>query len=721
MANKNEFLRQRPARRNRNVIYDLTNFLLPLFFVVAGIFLSSQAFCKHAGYNPAYTSEPLFRFSSSFLSFKKGYPVYNPGKVLLVIISKPFDPVVNSALGPSAVPLGANAGMAVLTFFIVSAIRGYSMNRSDKFFGSARWGTEKDLKKFGLLQTSGVVLAQTQSADVGFAQNPKTQAISLSLKKEAPLVCHGGGTNTLAIAPTRSGKGVSSIIPTCLNYQQSMIIFDPKGELFYHTAGFRQKFSTVLKFSPISKDTVCFNPLEEIELTEQGFADIGLILSNMFEEPKKGNDGAAQFFDNNAQDLLTGLIFHVKTSKIYGPEMQNLNGVLSILSQAGNGDEQEGGGMGDELLNEMITAKHYDKFGNESEYIHRIIENAAKRSLKQHSKVRSDVFSTIFAKMRIFEDPYIAHVTGHSDFKLQDFYETEYPISLYLTVPFSDIERIAPVFKLLINFILNKFSRGEASYGEVKLPYRIMFLIDEFPVLGQFPFLSKTMGILAGYGINFYIVVQGLNQIVDIYGQNHTFLDNCKTVMVFAPGKIEDAEAFTKMIGQESVMKDSLSVSGSRYGVSLNNLNASSQETARDLMKPDELIKLPPNEAVIFNQGMPAYIAKKIVYYEDSRFKNKAYSKTTGFPPPASRKELEKEIAALPSFRKAGAAPVRQSPAAAPALSEKEAFNPVDFIASYRDDDDFQQPAFSIAEIEMENPPKIFEFSPDSFAEDSVL
>jgi type IV secretion system protein VirD4 len=718
MANKNEFLRQRPEQRNRKVLYDLSNFIAPAILIFIGIILFTQTFCKLTGYNPEYTGQPVFRLSTDFMFLKKSYPFFNPGYIFLIILSKPFDNVVNNALYPSYFPLFICIGLAVLTFFVFSIIRGYALNKNDKLYGSARWGTEKDLKKFGLMQTQGIILAQTQSADVDFQVNPNTQAISLSSKKEANLICHGGGTNTLVIAPTRSGKGVCSVTPTCLNYQGSMIIFDPKGELFLSTAGFRQKFSTILKFSPISKDTVCFNPLEEVELTEQGFADIGLILSNMFEEPKKGNDGASQFFDNNAQDLLTGLIFHILSSKLYGSEMKNLSGVLTILSQAGNNDEAQEGGMGDELLNEMIESTHYDKYGNESPYIHRIVENAAQRSLKQHFKVRSDVFSTIFAKMRLFEDPYIAYVTGHSDFKLQDFYDTKFPISLYLTVPFSDIERIAPVFKLLINFILNKFSRGEASYGELKLPYRIMFLIDEFPVLGSFPFLQKTMGILAGYGINFYIVVQGLNQIIDIYGQNHTFLDNCKTVMVFAPGKVEDARTFTEMIGKESVTKDSLSTSGSRYSVSLNNINASSQEVARDLMNPDELIKLPPNEALILNQGMPAYIAKKICYYEDSRFKNKAYStKTkTGFPPPASRTELEKEISGLPSFVQKYNTPKTITSSSQP-VTDKAAFNPVDFLMSYQNDEsESPQPAqLRIADIEMENPPKIMEFAPDFF------
>jgi type IV secretion system protein VirD4 len=395
----------------------------------------------------------------------------------------------------------------------------------------------------------------------------------------------------------------------------------------------------------------------------------------------------------------------------------------------------------------MMDSKHYDKDGNESGYIHKIISNAAARCLGQHTKVRSDTFTTVFSKMRLFEDPNIAYVTGCSDFKLQDFYDSEAPLSLYLTVPFSDITRIAPVFKLLINFILNKFSRGEATYGELKLKNRILFLLDEFPVLGAFPFLSKTLGILAGYGINFYIVVQALNQIVDLYGQHHTFLDNCKTVCVYAPGKIEDAKIFTEMIGKESVVKESLSASGSRYAVAFNNLNASSQEVARELMNPDELMKLPPTEALILNQGMPAYIAKKVVYYMDRRFKDKAYSrqevkrhkrlgciplpfitetseKTTGFVPPSTRKELELELSGLPSARKKTvehtAIPARPVPGTQTVTAGEEApgeFNPIDYLESYDSIEEFAAPLQSELE-DVETPPLVIPFNVRSFSKE---
>ena len=152
------------------------------------------------------------------------------------------------------------------------------------------------------------------------------------------------------------------------------------------------------------------------------------------------------------------------------------------------------------------------------------------------------------------------------------------------------------------------------------------------------------MGILAGYGVTFLIVCQSLNQIIDIYGQNHPFLDHCKNLIIFQPAKIEDAKMFSEAIGKESVIHDNVSTSGRKFSISLDNLNLSSQEIARDLINPDELMKLPLNQCLIMNHGMPPYIGSKVVYYNDERFKGRV-----SLPVPIKREELLLECQTLPS------------------------------------------------------------------------
>lgn len=636
MKKDNEFLRKRPAQRNRNILFDLSNLIIPVGIAVAGIIISTQVFARNVGYNPAYTDAPVFITKHKFLFIDEGYPFYNPGLVFLNILSNPFDKMISAVILPSLFPLLLCAGIAVGTFFAVSAIRGYGLNKNDNLYGSARWANDKDMRKAGLVEEYGVVLAELQKADVRASINRKSGSLVLKLKKMAPLVCASSDTNFLMIAPSRSGKGVGSLIPTLLRFLYSMIIFDPKGELFNITAGFRKQFSHVLKFAPKNpnKDTCCFNPLEEVNLDNRIVSDVDLVIQNLFEEAKGGENSNSQFFNENAKDMIKTTILHVLTADI--PEYadkKNLPGVFEIMSLAAKPDDeseneeeqQDEKNPGDKLFGEMFECRHLLN-GKEAPWLETIIQAGAGRMLQMNPKVRSDVFSTVFSKLQLFSDPMIAYATSHSDFKLQDFVDSENPISLYLVIPFAHVDVVAPVFKLLINFMLRKFSDGETSYGEVKLKNKLLFLLDEFPVLGNFPFLVKCMGILAGYSINFYIVCQGLNQLIDIYGQNQPFLTHCKTQIVYAPGKVEDAKVFTDAIGKESVMKESLSTSGSRYAVALNNLNASSQEVARDLMNPDELMKLPRNECLIINQNDPPYIAKKCVYYNDPRFKYFAYS-----------------------------------------------------------------------------------------------
>jgi type IV secretion system protein VirD4 len=221
---------------------------------------------------------------------------------------------------------------------------------------------------------------------------------------------------------------------------------------------------------------------------------------------------------------------------------------------------------------------------------------------------------------------------------LNDFKVSENPISLYITVPFPDLDRLSPFIRILVTFILRKFSQDEVQFGEQKLKHPILFLIDEFPTLGTFTTLETMMGILAGYGITFYLICQSPSQIYRLYGEHTTILDHCKFIMTYAMSDPKGAEMFSKMTGVESVTFSNVSNSGSRFDAGMNNLNVSEQTQQRNLMNADEIQHLPANQLIIFPQGSPAIIAKKNVYYSDPRYKDKVM-----LPPPKNRDELLRE------------------------------------------------------------------------------
>ncbi len=624
---KNEFLRRAPKRKTTNIVVDFLNWILPLLSLISGFWISTQWFARLMNYDPSVVGYPLF-----IIKKLHNYRLYHPGIYFLAFIKYAFKPGYGPYFSASIKPALIGFCITLFLIFFFAILRNL-MQHSDNLYGTARWGNDKDLKKCGLLQELGMVCGQLQKANISAKVN--NGSIKLTTHSNAKLICHSGKTNTLLVAPTRSGKGVSVIIPSLLNYPGSVIVFDPKGENWNITAGYRKQFSHVLKFSPLSKETIRFNPMDEIREGDSAYADANQIADILFTgDTKSGGDETAQFFSESAKNITTGVILHVRFCNKF--KEKNLSTVLKIMAEAAN-EKSDDDGLQSALVDDLKNSEH------ESELIHELIVGCANQ-LTNNPKERASVFSTAFAKLQLFRDPLLANATSSSDFKISDFIESKSPISLYLTVPFAHIDRVSLVFRLLINFMLRKFSEGETSFGEIKLKNHLVFFLDEFPVLGYFPFIAKVMGILAGYGVTFLIVCQALNQIIDIYGQNHPFLDHCQTIIAFQPKKIEDAKMFSETIGKESVVHDSTSTSGRKFNIMLDNVNLSSQEVARDLINPDELIKMPLEQCLILSTGTPPYLGKKVVYFDDERFKDKAFLSV-----PVKREELLLECKDLPS------------------------------------------------------------------------
>ena len=644
--------------------------------MIVGLFVSTQKFAPLMNYDPRVIGRPL-------LILKSGYRIYNPLVFVLGMFKFAFNDVYSYYFF-QAVPAAFFGLVLAVLLFVVTSIILSAHQKNQHIHGTARWATRKDLESYGMLQRYGVVCGELASAGVGYHVDKEKASLVLDLKKTfllkkpliAPLVCHSGRTNTWMIAPTRSGKGVSTVIPTCLNYgvpywtkdkktgkkiikgRGSMVIFDPKGENWDATAGWRSRFSTCVPFRPLDENgnTAHYNPVHEIpDSPSEAFSWADMIGGIFFGADKAksgGGDGASEYFNNTARDIFAGVVMHVRFSKKIPWEKKNLSTVLDCFSQPKTeeekeGDGEDGGGCGAALLAAMREeGVHVRDDGSVADTIHELIVKAANRSETQNPKERSSTFSTVFSKINLFQDPLLAQSTAYSDFSVDDFINGENGISLYLIVPYNHIQRIAPIFRMIITFMIKKFSSGTTNANSVKLKIPCLFLLDEFPVLGYFPDIALNAGILAGYGVTFFIVSQSLNQIVDVYGENHPFLDHCKTIILYAPGNLKDAKQFAETIGNRSVLLDNISSSGNKWEAGFNNISRSSQETQTSLINPDELMKLEFNRAIIFNQGMSPYKGKKVVYYEDPRFKGKSWR------PTPEMEDIEKRLKKLPSHKK---------------------------------------------------------------------
>ena len=638
---------------------------MPVALFVTGWFFAATIFGIAMNGDYRIIGEPLILLY--------GKPIYNPVYFLFGIFKYIYYPQFQPYYMASMSYVLWFSLAALLFVIIWNIATGIMFKRTENLHGTARFAKTADLRKNGMLKNAGVVCGQLNDAKID-ANRKKNTGVSMKQFFRSRLICHSGDVNTLLCMGTGEGKGISVIIPTILYYPHSMIIFDPKEENYNITAGYRRTMSRVLKFAPCSKNTLRFNPVQSIrDGDEYAFRDADLVVSKFFTPSKGGQDATSEYFNENAKSLFTGAMLHIRFSDYKDKSIAGISHFLvhtdfSTLSTNMGGDEGSKD-QGKEQCMDMLTTKHfytvtqkmfednkeeYEKTGIRigdripAPYIDTVVQEAAMKALNTNVKEKATVYSTINAKLRLFSDKMLADATSESDFEIEDFINSPDPITLYLCVPYSDIARIAPVFNLLISFMLNKFSEGATKHGAVRLKNDVLFLLDEFPVLGYFPQIAENMGVLRGYGVHFLIVCQALSQLVERYGQNHPFLDHCVVKVYGSPGSLPDAQSISQTIGNESVQQGKVSRNSRHNFTQSSNLSFSENDFGRALLDPADLMRLPSSDFLIQVKGMQPYLAKKVVYYKDSRFtqRYKPYEEYS----PETIKEIRREAKALPSF-----------------------------------------------------------------------
>jgi len=120
----------------------------------------------------------------------------------------------------------------------------------------------------------------------------------------------------------------------------------------------------------------------------------------------------------------------------------------------------------------------------------------------------------------------------------------ERPVSLYVTVPASDLTRVRPLVRLLINQIGRRLTERmdfEEGRHTPRYRHRLLLMLDEFASLGRLDFFQTQLSYRPGYGIKAFLIVQDLSQLYAAYGRDESIISNCDIRVAYAPNKVETA------------------------------------------------------------------------------------------------------------------------------------------------------------------------------------
>jgi type IV secretion system protein VirD4 len=524
------------------------------------------------------------------------------------------DPRITAILARYWLVAGGGLAFALLVAVISGARWSKGARKGTDAHGSAHWATRKEIAGSGLLGNDDGVY-------VGAWQDPKGTVRYLR---------DDGPAHVLAFAPTRSGKGVGLVLPTLLSWPHSVVVHDIKGENYALTAGWRARDlgSRILKFEATSTDgSSCkFNPLAEVRLrTDYEVQDVQNIVNMLVDPDGKGAEGEDAHWIVSASAMLTGIVLHM----LYAEPDPSLAGVANFISNPAFESTTQ-------MFEYMLGAVHdpdgecgwTDSFGQAST-THPVVAMSARDMLNKDPKEAASIISTAIRFLTLFRDPIIARNTSTSDFAVRDLMHDDRPVSLYLVIPPSDMDRLKPLTRLIFNQLLRALTsemKFEGGRSVANYKHRLLLMIDELPSLGRLEILQNALAYMAGYGIKSYLITQDVAQLQAAYGgpnSTETIMANCHVQIAYAPNKIETMEMLSKLAGTTTVRSEQRSYSGGRFGFH-NNVQISTSESERPLLTPDEARRLPPDDALVFVAGHAPIYGRKIKYYEDRTFSERA-------------------------------------------------------------------------------------------------
>lgn len=434
------------------------------------------------------------------------------------------------------------------------------------------------------------------------------------------MLIDNSATHVLLTAPTGSGKGVSTVIPTLVaGCNTSCIVADLKGENFDKSSGYREEVlgnkCFYLDFSDYK--SCSYNPLSIVKKgTKNEFSYSKLVATNIV-KATTGDNTADPFWVDSSVMLLQGIILY-SLYKV-GNRDVTMNDVNDFVNNPALKDYVRYLKENFRITKAEVIriADYYDENNLNllKKRIHPEIERAFNGILNTPDETFDSILMTLKTTLSHFLGAVTREIIKENTFTAKDLTHYKKPISLYLKLEFKQIKTLLPLLNIIISSLVTELlPREEKGKEYYKNKREIMFLLDEFPAFGKIEIIEQTITFTRSFGLKYVLVTQDSNQIDRTYEANSSFWSNCKIKCFFnLDDDSNNLELISKLTGTKTVKERP-----PMFGILGNkeNINIRGNYVQKPVISIDEIRGMKANKAILL-MGNKTAIVDKVVYYKD--------------------------------------------------------------------------------------------------------
>ena len=444
-------------------------------------------------------------------------------------------------------------------------------------YGSARWGTPKDIEPFMVPKfEDNIILTKTER---------------LMMSNRPPDPKNARNKNVLVVGGSGSGKTRFWLKPNLLQCHSSYVVTDPKGSIVVECGnallknGYKLKILNTINF----KKSMHYNPFAYVHSEK----DILKLVTTLMTNTKGEGSGGDPFWEKSERLLLTALIAYLHYEAPV--EEQNFATLLEMLNtmQVLEDDEEYQNPV--DLLFEELAKKKPNSFAGRQYKLYKLAAG----------KTAKSILISCGARLAPFDIQELRDLTMYDELQLDTLGDKKTALFLIMSDTDSTFNfLISMVYTQLFNLLCDK---ADDVYGG-KLPIHVRCLIDECANIGQIPNLEKLVATIRSREISACLVLQARSQLKAIYKDNaDTIVGNMDSQIFLGGSEPTTLKDLSEMLGKETI--DAFNTSDTRgnspsYGTTF-------QKMGHDLLSRDELAVLDGGKCILQLRGVRPFLSDK--------------------------------------------------------------------------------------------------------------